>query len=102
MTRDLLKQAHDVLASIKSPMYVDEILRVGKVQGAIRDYLSQPAPEPLSLAYGHLWCINEEPGTPSPMYLAMDAAYAARNILRGLLTTEQRRDGINAARKATT
>lgn len=52
----------------------------------------------LSLAYGHLWCINNEPGTPSPLRSAMDAAYAARMVLRHLLTTEQRGKGINTVR----
>ena len=54
--------------------------------------------EALSLAYGYLWCINEEPGTPEPVYPAMQGAYEARKILRGLLTTEQRSKGIGAAR----
>lgn len=56
--------------------------------------------EALALAYGHLWRINEEPGTPSPIYPAMQGAYVARKILSGLLTTDQRGGGIDAARKA--
>jgi hypothetical protein len=56
--------------------------------------------EALALAYGHLWCINEQPGTPEPIYDAMQASYEARKILRGLLTTEQRGNGIHAARAA--
>lgn len=54
----------------------------------------------IALAYGHLWSINEEPGTPSPIYPAMQAAYEARKILRGPLTTEQRGNGIDAASAA--
>ena len=54
----------------------------------------------IATAYGYLWCINTEPGTPSRMYDPMDAAYAARKVLRELLTTEQRGSGINAARDA--
>lgn len=54
----------------------------------------------IALAYGHLWCLTEDPGTPSPLRSPMDAAYAARKILRALLTTEQRGNGIDAARKA--
>jgi len=56
--------------------------------------------EAMALAYGHLWCINDEPGTPSRMYAPMEAAYQARQILRELLTGEQRGNGIDAARAA--
>lgn len=54
----------------------------------------------MTSAYGHLWCINCEPGTPVRMYDPEAAAYAVRKVLRDLLTTEQRGNGINAARAA--
>lgn len=48
------------------------------------------------LAYGHLWHVNNEPAAPIPIYTPEKAAYAARKLLRDLLTSEQRGDGINA------
>lgn len=47
-------------------------------------------------AYGFLWHVNNEPGTPSPMYSAEKAAYRARIALRDMLTTEERGKAINA------
>lgn len=61
------------------------------------------APEPAAVlekvaqAYGYLWHVNNEPGTPQ-QYAPETAAYMARRILRDLLTSEQRGEGINAAR----
>ena len=54
----------------------------------------------VALAYGHLWHINNEPMAPIPLRSDGEAAYAARKILRDLLTTEQRGNGINQARAA--
>lgn len=56
--------------------------------------------EVMSLAYGHLWSINTEPGTPSTIYRPEAASYVARKILQGMLTTEQRGNGITALRAA--
>ena len=50
----------------------------------------------IQAAYGHLWCVNNEPGTPIDLYPPEKAAYEARKVLRDLLTTEQRRIGINS------
>lgn len=47
-------------------------------------------------AYGHLWMVNNEPGTPH-QYSPEEAAYKARRLLRELLTKEERGDGINSA-----
>lgn len=47
-------------------------------------------------AYGWLWCVNEEPGTPN-RFPAERAAYNARRLLRDLLTSEERGAGINKA-----
>lgn len=47
-------------------------------------------------AYGHLWMVNNEPGTPN-QYSPDQAAYKARRLLRGILTKEERGDGINSA-----
>ena len=46
------------------------------------------------IAYGYLWCVNNEPGTPN-QYSPERAAHEARKHLRGMLTTEQRGHGIN-------
>lgn len=51
-------------------------------------------------AYGHLWHVNNEPGAPAMLYSPGNAAYAARKLLRELLTKEQRGEGINKARAA--
>lgn len=51
----------------------------------------------VSLAYGYLWHVNNEPGTPM-QYSAETAAYSARRALRDLLTTEQRGIAINSVR----
>lgn len=52
--------------------------------------------EAVQVAYGHLWMVNNEPGTPN-QYTPEKAAYEARKLLRSLLTKEDRGDGINAA-----
>ena len=41
-------------------------------------------------AYGHLWCVNNEPGTPARPYPPERAAYEARKLLRDTMTQEQR------------
>lgn len=48
----------------------------------------------VSVAYGYLWHVNNEPGTPY-QYPPEQAAYVARRLLRDLLTHEQRGNGIN-------
>ncbi len=53
----------------------------------------------LKLAYGHLWHVNTEPMAPVPMRSYEDAAFAARRILMGALTNDERGDAINQVRK---
>lgn len=50
-------------------------------------------------AYGYLWHVNNEPGTPN-QHAPEAMAYEARKVLRDLLTSEQRGEGITAARAA--
>ena len=52
----------------------------------------------IAVAYGYLWHVNNEPGTPC-QYPPERSAYEARKILRDTMTHEQRGDGINAARE---
>ena len=51
--------------------------------------------ELVGLAYGHLWCVNNEHGTPANPYLPERAAYEARKLLRDTMTHEQRGVFIN-------
>lgn len=48
----------------------------------------------VGLAYGHLWLVNNEPGTPH-RYPPERAAYEARKLLRDTMTHEQRGEFIN-------
>lgn len=48
----------------------------------------------LGVAYGFLWCVNNEPGTPH-QYPPEKAAYEARKVLRDLLTQAERGHFIN-------
>ncbi len=48
----------------------------------------------IGLAYGHLWMVNNEPGTPN-RYSPERAAYEARKLLRDTMTQEQRGAFIN-------
>lgn len=50
--------------------------------------------EVVGLAYGHLWMVNNEPGTPR-RYPPEKAAYEARKLLRDTMTHEQRGAFIN-------
>lgn len=52
----------------------------------------------VATAYGYLWHVNNEPGTPY-QYPPERAAYEARKVLRDLLTHEQRGHGINRVHK---
>ena len=48
----------------------------------------------IGMAYGYLWCVNNEPGTPN-QYPPGKAAYEARKLLRDTMTHEQRGDYIH-------
>ena len=52
--------------------------------------------ESIGMAYGYLWCVNNEPGTPH-QYPPERAAYEARKLLRDTMTSEQRGTFINRA-----
>lgn len=61
-----------------------------------------PVPEDwrsaVAMAYGHLWHVNNEPMAPIPLRSEESASYAARKLLRDLLTTEERGEAINSVR----
>ena len=48
----------------------------------------------MGVAYGYLWCVNNEPGTPH-QYAPEKAAYQARKALHDLLTKAERGHFIN-------
>jgi|WetSurMetagenome_2_1015567.scaffolds.fasta_scaffold415882_3 hypothetical protein len=52
----------------------------------------------ISIAYGYLWHVNNESGTPN-QYPPERAAYEARKVLRDLMTHEQRGEAINMVRE---
>lgn len=54
--------------------------------------------EAIATAYGYLWHVNNEPGTPN-QYPPERAAYEARKILRDQMTHEQRGLAINRVRE---
>lgn len=54
--------------------------------------------EAIATAYGYLWHVNNEPGTPN-QYPPERAAYEARKLLRDQMTHEKCGDGINRARE---
>ena len=50
--------------------------------------------EKIGLAYGYLWCVNNEPCAPN--YMPADRmAYEARKLLRDTMTDEERGEYIN-------
>ena len=51
-------------------------------------------------AYGRLWCVNEEPMAPIPMYPYPVATKAAKMALLGVLTKDQQAEAINSVRNA--
>lgn len=53
--------------------------------------------ERVAIAYGYLWHVNNEPGTPQ-QYPPGRAAYEARKLLRDLMTNEQRGQAITKVR----
>ena len=61
-----------------------------------------PVPEgwrsAVAMAYGHLWHVNNEPMAPIPLRSEESASYAARKLLRDLMTTKERGEAINSVR----
>lgn len=53
----------------------------------------------VSLAYGYLWHVNNNPDAPMPLYSTEKAGYEARKILRDTMTHEQRGEAINKVSK---
>ena len=51
----------------------------------------------IAIAYGYLWHVNNEPGTPN-QYAPDKAAHEARKVLRDLMTHDQRGEAINRVR----
>lgn len=52
----------------------------------------------IATAYGYLWHVNNEPGTPN-QYAHDKAAHEARKALRDLMTHEQRGEAIKRVRE---
>jgi len=52
----------------------------------------------IAVAYGYLWHVNNEPGTPN-QYAPDKAAHEARKVLRDLMTHDQRGEAISRARE---
>lgn len=52
----------------------------------------------VAMAYGHLWHVNNEPMAPIPLRSEESASYAARKLLRDLMTTKERGEAINSVR----
>ena len=82
----------------------DAVIAAGMGRKAMRDAAAGAAPAPedwrsaVAMAYGHLWHINNEPMAPIPLRSEESASYAARKLLRDLLTTEERGEAINSVR----
>lgn len=70
---------------------------------ATRQAGAAPVPEgwrsAVAMAYGHLWHVNNEPMAPIPLRSEESASYAARKLLRDLMTTKERGEAINAVQK---
>lgn len=72
----------------------DRLARAGlEQQRAVRDENARLRAA-MGVAYGYLWCVNNEPGTPH-QYAPERAAYQARKALHDLLTKAERGHFIN-------
>lgn len=111
---ETIRDAAEVLDTLTSTLAVDHPLRTRAAARAkscvsglysAADALDAQAAEIARLreaiqrAYGYLWHVNNEPGTPN-RHAPEAMAYEARKALRDLLASEQRGDGINSARAA--
>ena len=67
-------------------------------QEAEHHYQIERRDRAIAMAYGFLWHVNSEPGTPQ-QYPPEKMAYEARKILRGLMTHEQRGRAIAKVRE---
>lgn len=80
--------AHNALQMAES-----EIERLERENETLKRELAE-AKADLATAYGYLWHVNNEPGTPQ-QYPPERAAYEARKLLRERLTQSQRGEAIN-------
>lgn len=87
-TARIVAQAADALERYESPSTAQQAAPAERGVDDIRSAAAR--------AYGFLWHVNNEPGTPSPMYSADKAAYRARVALRDQLTNEERGKAIVA------
>lgn len=81
-----LGRIDDALGTNEGPSAVDHIMILKAENELLR--------ESIGVAYGYLWCVNNEPGTPF-QYPPEKAAYEARAVLRDTMTSEQRGTYIN-------
>ena len=88
--RSMLKDQRKVLIEAGELLDKDAIIADLERQLRKRD-------NAIAIAYGYLWHVNNEPGTPQ-QYPPERAAYGARKALRDLLNQEQRGYAINAVR----
>jgi hypothetical protein len=91
MTEHLTDRERALSAQIDEQSAQLEQWRDGSIAAEARVAALEAA---IQTAYGYLWCVNNEPGTPN-QYSPERAAHEARKHLRGMLTTEQRGHGIN-------
>lgn len=71
---------------------------------AIEEIVAQESANRIATAYGYLWHVNAGQDAPAECNVLSispeAAAYKARQVLRDLLTNEQRGEGINAVRES--
>lgn len=98
MSDDIIKRLRDAIAEHPlSPIhgYAENIAALlDRLDKAERE--NERLRESIGMAYGYLWCVNNEPGTPF-QYPPEKAAYEARKLLRETMTSEQRGTYINRA-----
>ena len=100
--RDMLNQSRAEIARLQADGIHSchaDCTRSGCVNARLRAE-NEALRASIATAYGYLWHVNNEPGTPAAIYPPERAAYKARMVLRVLLADEQRGKGINEARAA--
>jgi len=75
----------------------DEALDGGWTAAGMSAY-AKKLEDAIAIAYGYLWHVNNEPGTPN-QYAPDKAAHEAIKVLRDLMTYDQRGEGIRRARE---
>ena len=93
----LLQQCYDVCLAIEKCGASRELTKaVAKAGDLMRDL--DKIVDAVGVAYGYLWHVNNDPGTPM-QYPPERASYEARRLLRDTLTKEHRGKSINAVRQ---